>query len=278
MVSSHLTNTAIEGSDPARIAALDPSIELAWRERFKNRAKQKAEAIRLELPSGLDVEAIRMPLRFLLRKGLIPDPVTPVIADYIATLDADNPDEMVEKQVDAFNETPMAAFKRWMTIIDTVWLCCVTRPSFTDDESREDAEEPPYYMGDVDYFDKLYVYQWAQGVDESVVEFLHGQKQALGALADGDGVPLSSEPVLRIERRGGRMVGVLDRPGDVPVGELHQEPDRGNDRRTRTAANKDTTHDHEAEVHARTDHGDDLRPAPKPRKPRSRRRDGAVAS
>lgn len=267
MVSSKTRQNGSE-SVGATVNALDPSIELKWRERFANKSKIRYAPMELDLPSGLAVEAVRMPLRFLLRKGLIPDPVSPIIHDYIARLDDPDPDARVEESVTEFNETPLAAFKRWQTILDTVWQCCVRRPLFTDDSDREDAEEPPYYTGDVDYFDKLYVYQWAQGVDESVIDFLRGQDETMGALANGDSIPLSSEPVLRVERRGGRLVGLLGGQSDVPVGDVHQEQTGSNQRSSRTKDNQ-KAHDSGAQVQPGSDQSDDLRPITRPRKKRA---------
>lgn len=214
-------NVTVEGAAGANPAvALDPSITDAWRRMFKAKQQQRTIPVQLLLPSGMPVAAVRLPVRHLIEYGNIPDPLTNAVREFADLIEGERRGEtsVAETLADQFNENPEASWNRWMRVIDGVFIACVSQPSFTDDDRQADLEQGPFPVADVDYFDKLYVYQWAQGVDQSVADFLREQGTVMGNLANGEGVPLSSEPILRIERRGGRMVGVVDRPSDVDVG------------------------------------------------------------
>lgn len=249
--------------------APNPSIELKWRERMQKREASRGLAVELQLPSDPDasVMAVRMPLRALFRNGRIPDPLTEVVQDMIAKIEGADPDAAIESTMQEFNESPIATMNRWIKLLNAVWLGCVSFPAFTDDEGAEGSTEPPFYVGDVDYFDKLYVYQWAQGVDQSVIDFLNEQKSLVGNVAAGGEIPLSPEPLVRIERRGGRVVGVVPGSGGVHMGELHRAESAG-DARSSSAAEQSDANDGSPEVQRGNHRVVDSRPAPRARRPK----------
>lgn len=267
-------NVTIEGSAGANPAvALDPSITDAWRRMFKAKQQQRTTPVQLYLPSGMPVTAVRLPVRHLIEYGNIPDPLTNAVREFADLIEGERRGEysVAETLADQFNENPEASWNRWMRVIDGVFIACVSQPSFTDDDRQADLEVGPFPVADVDYFDKLYVYQWAQGVDQSVADFLREQSATMGSLANGEGIPLSSEPILRIERRGGRMVGIVDRSSDVDLGNDGRAMDAGNGRGSGSSF-EEASHGPEAEaLGGMVDQSDLLPPAEPSAKPRKRK-------
>lgn len=227
------------GDDPT--VALDPSITDAWRRMFKAKQRQRTTPVLLTLPSGMPVTALRLSVRHLIEYGNIPDPLTTAVREFADLIEGERRGgpSVAQTMADQFNDNPEASWARWISVLDGVFVACISQPSFTDNDRQVDLEQGPFPVADVDYFDKLYVYQWAQGVDQSVADFLHEQATTLGNLANGESVSLSAEPVLRIERRGGRMVGLVDRPGDLDVGNDGGTLDGGNGGSASAAVEKD---------------------------------------
>lgn len=249
-----------EGSLHAAAALAPSPVSAAWGAMFKQRAVERSTPVKIDLPSSLPVMVVRMPVRMLIKHGFVPDPLTPIIENHIRQLEGIGRGDGMESIAASFNENPEATFAQFLDVLRTVWCSCVVEPKFVMNDDDADEESGPYPVAAVDYFDLLYVYQWAQGVDQSVQDFLHEQGQTLGTLAAGESVPLSSEPVLRVERRGGRLVSVVDRPGDVAVGVEGGGVDAGDGQRSRAKAKRPADH-RETEVRGAVDSQRDLRPA-----------------
>lgn len=254
--------------------ALDPSIASAWRKHIKERSELRGRPIKLDLPSGLPITAVRMPVRYLLSEGIIPDPLTPIIKEHIALLD----DPAVHSEgesaiVAAFDADPEASWHKWIKVVDTIWLACVVQPSFTDDEAQVGAEgAEPYSVHEADYFDKLYVYQWTQGVDQPVAEFLQQQSEIMGIVADEPIVQDAAKRVLRIDRRGGRVAGPVGGSSDLDVGIDGGTVAAGDEAGTATQSPEERAGG-STEVQPGSNRADDLRPAAK----RARRRAAATS-
>lgn len=265
-----VTDKGAAGDNPA--VALDPSIADAWRRMFKAKQSQRTTPVALILPSGMPVTAMRLPVRHLIEYGNIPDPLTTSVREFADLIEGERQGgaSVASSLVEQFNENPEQSWSRWMRVLDGVFIACIAQPSFTDDDRQADLENGPFPVADVDYFDKLYVYQWAQGVDQSVADFLREQSAALGALANGEGVSLSSEPVLRIERRGGRMVGVVDRSSDLDLGLDGGTVDAGNGGGSFPAFPQDADRATTEALRGVVDEGD-LRAASKPARARRKR-------
>lgn len=263
--------------------ALDPSIASAWRKHIKERSELRGRPVKLALPSGLAITAVRMPIRYLLSEGIIPDPLTPIVKEHIALLDDPAMGESGEDAIlSAWDADPEASWKKWVKVLDTIWLACVVQPSFTDDEAqvgRDEKGEPaePFFIGEADYFDKLYVYQWTQGVDQAVADFLHEQSQIVGIVADGGGVRDSTERVLRIDRRGGGVAGPVGGSSNLDVGIDGGAVAEG-DEESRPAKDTKERPGRRAKVQPGTDRQDDLRTAARPPRGRPRKERIAAAS
>lgn len=252
--------------------ALDPSIASAWRKHIKERSELRGMPIKLDLPSGLPITAVRMPIRYLLSEGIIPDPLTPIIKEHIALLDDPGVQSEGENAVlAAWDADPEASWQKWIKVVDAIWLACVVQPSFTDDGEqvgKEGAE--PLSVHEADYFDKLYVYQWTQGVDQPVAEFLHQQSEIMGIVADGPSVRESSERVLRIDRRGGAVAGPVGGPSDLDVGSDGGTVAAGDEASPAPESTKERP-DGRAKVHRAPDRANDLRPTSRPARSRPAR-------
>ena len=226
--------------DPQGLTSLDPVIEVAWRKHAQKRQEERETAIHLDLPSGKPVKAIRAPLQWLYRHNLIPDALLAQTEEMIRLIESGDPNAVGRAMEEELQENEEQAFEKWLALLNGCWLACVTSPEFTDDESRREAVDPPYWIGDVDYMDKLFLYGWAQGVDQSIQEFLQFQSEIVGAMADGTGVQLSSEGSVWVDRTGRRMAGVAGGPSGIPIRELHQGPNRSTRRKAGKQVKKET--------------------------------------
>lgn len=226
-----------------QVAPARPLAEI-WKERARAKQQQEKSGVMLELPSGAPVRVLRVPLVLLLQRGRIPDALTPIVQRYIKEIkDIEKGEEPPEEKREAemalvkadVDNNEVEAYNNFLTILDFVVQTAVIEPRFC---RREDAHafvptpdqpeplfldwglqgEPP----DIDDADKLFVYQFCQGVDQTVEEFFRRQANALGVLPDRQDVPLSTEGTVRADELNRHLVGLPDRPGSVDVGQLHR--------------------------------------------------------
>lgn len=166
-----------------------------------------------------------MPLSLMYQRGLIPDIFTARVQEWIGSIqknldDPVNAGKEFLHQEDETEEDMEKRYNDWLSIVDYTWCACVSSPSFCMKFEDQDLNKPVLWVGEVDYQDKIYVYTYAQGVDQTVEEFFREQEEALGAILDGEGVRDEAKQLLRVERKGGKLAGVYDRPSDVHVGDL----------------------------------------------------------
>ena len=218
----------------------------AWRKRQKEIHAARATPIELELPSGITVMAIRAPMKWLVSFGRVPDQLLPRVEEMINLIEANDPKSIEERLTDQLNESPETEWAKFNNLMDGCWFASVTYPEFTNDpvnvgpmikdkETKEEFPSPPYYIGDVDYFDKMYLFQWCQGVDEDVEAFFLRQEQIVGAVENGEGVQLSPTRNIGTDRSGRLVVSDTSGSSGVPVRELHNSPDRGKGGKKRKA-------------------------------------------
>jgi hypothetical protein len=250
-MDSVLKTVGSAGDDP--LHSLDPSLELAWRNHAKQRRSQLDTAFKLELPSGMPVMAVRAPLRWLYKHGRIPDHLLAEVERQIKLIETADPkhvEEQIAKDLEE-SEDKIDFFTDHLKVLNACWLACVTNP--------------------VDYLDKLYVYRWAQGVDQSVEDFFLEQAEIMGSLSNGDEVQLPAESDLRIDRTGRPLAGDPGKPSGVQIRDLYRSQ-AGRDGGDGSSQEQAPSHDRETEVQAGGDSGDDLRPAPGPASKGTRRR------
>jgi hypothetical protein len=170
-------------------APLNP-ITSQWAQHAQKRLSAIVDPVELALPSGLTVRARRARMVDLMRLKMIPDPFTASVSDWIAKLESDNPTAAAEEDI---KQDIVGAVKRFNDVLRGIWLACVVDPEFTTDESRAMAVEPPFHVDIVDSMDLLYLYRWAQGVDESIESFLREQAEIMGGVVASESVSLPAE-------------------------------------------------------------------------------------
>jgi hypothetical protein len=173
-----------QGSGKRRSPSPSP-IQQSWAQRAKEQVSSMMTPVMLDLPSGLRVMARRVNMMYLLKLGLVPDPLSAAVADWIAKIDGSV--EELEKEA---REDTVTALKKFRDFLWGVWIGCVVDPPFTDDDSRLLATEPPFHVSIVEENDLLYLMQWAQGVDRSVESFLSEQDTPVGSVVNGASVPV----------------------------------------------------------------------------------------
>ena len=228
-----------------------------WKERARARQQQELGGVELMLPSGMPVRVRRIPLILMLQRGTIPDALTPIVNRYIAQITEEetkglSQDELLarsQKQVSEDVESdPVEAYNTYTAIIDFVFKTAVVEPRFfyrnevagvdSLQEMREilpAGQDDPLFLDfgpngeypDVDYADRMFVYQFCQGVDQTIEEFFRQQANDLGVLSDRQDLPLSAEGTLRVDELQRQLVGVPDRPSRVGVGDLYRGEDEG---------------------------------------------------
>jgi hypothetical protein len=240
----------------------DADIISAWKADFDAAAKHGSFALQvlLDLPSGKQIKAVRMPLLLMLQQGSIPDRLTTTVAKFIESIEGGSPDEMETKLLDTFVDDPVKAAQSWIELLDYVLCTIAVTPEFTNDRDKEDTEKGIFWSGRVNLYDKLWVFQWSQGVDSSIEEFFQQQIDAMGVASDGEGVRLTPEQLLATGEFGYVMDSVPDGSGNVDVGDVYPSADRRSDRSSgeQSAESSDRT---ETEVQPQADHVVPDRPA-----------------
>jgi hypothetical protein len=212
--------STMNGSGPHTAApawqARADELTAKWQARVRERQQAQidvlasAQPVEVNLPSGLQVLAIRAHIISLKEAGRIPDAITPYVLNLLK-IGQEQDEKSVQKHID---DTEDDAVK----MLDAVWLATVVAPSFTSDLVPEDGSVP---MRQVDPIDKVALFNWAQGVEDHLSIF-RGPGNAGGTRPDGSAVQHPSSDYVRRRSVSGATPGVPTAAGDV----LH-----GNDRR-----------------------------------------------
>lgn len=219
-----LTRQGAAGESPTA-----PSLDLArpelfdraWGSHFaKRKEKMKQVAVVIDLPTGQSVGVVRMPLWYLLHKGMIPDRISGYAQEHVRLLSAGDPELAQQQVMSSYIANEKGEQVTWDDLLDEIWIRCVVAPKFgrgidvnvtlNDDGEpwlidhsegfmrsvrpvAEGDKDLVWNVKDVEMIDKIFVYQFCQGVDESVESFLRTTSAALGAVADGLGLPVQAE-------------------------------------------------------------------------------------
>jgi hypothetical protein len=243
--------------------APDADIVSAWKDDFEQK-KQSGTLLGanliLTLPSGKKVKAIRIPLLVMMQSGSVPDRLTHVINGFIQTIEKGQTDEAkVAAGFEAmFAEDAIKAAQEWTEMMNFVFVNAVISPKFVLTEEEANPDAGVFWITQVNFYDKLWLFQWAQGVDQSVHEFLQQQADALGTASDGKSVRVTPEQLLANGESGHFMVSMADRPSDVDVGNVRSGEDR---RHPASAAQKEQPADPDrTEIHGAANTGPVDRP------------------
>lgn len=246
----------------------DADIISAWQADFeqKKQAAVVGGRITLTLPSGIQIRAMRLPLILLLQSKSIPDKLSRIVNDFIRTIETGGGNEAkIAAELEAtFKDNALEAAQDWLAMLNFVFINCVTTPNFVEKEEDINPEQGIFWIDTVNFYDKLWLFQWAQGVDQSVQQFLDQQAASVGTLSDEQGVRMSPQQLLAGGDFGRFVVSVADRPSDVDVGSVRPSKNRRNARSA--AAKEQATNTDSPEVHTQADHGfvnraDDVVPA-----------------
>lgn len=144
------------------------------------------QGVDLELPSG-NVALVRNPgIQHFLRTGVIPDPLTGMVRKMISgKVDKFDPSELIQDE-----EQLNATFE----MFDKVLVEVVVQPNVEmPPEPGAERDEEVLYADEVDFQDKVFVFQFAVGGTKDLEEYLQRSKQTMDALQAGEGVDLSPE-------------------------------------------------------------------------------------
>lgn len=237
------TQETTEQARPATPDGLAPlSVNAAWKTFQKKQNQSRIIPIKLQLPSTygdaeedqLWVSAIRGPMWWLIEQGKIPDQLVEKTQQLIELIKSQDPDYVQETMMAELSEGTKKeqedTLANWVSLINACFCANVVEPTFTDDITRMGAESEPFWVGDVNYMDRMYVWHWSMGVDETVVEFFRRTSETLGIVADESGIPLQSvEPVRTGPDARDGIYGAVSGSRGLPIRKFHQGEDRGTD-------------------------------------------------
>lgn len=223
-------------------ATPDADIISAWQSDFDALKTSVAAGgkVELTLPTGKQIKAIRIPLVMLMQQGAIPDSISHLVSQFIEGIEGGDPKKTEEALLKSFQEggDMIASAQRWIELINFVCVNCIATPRFVMEQKDAKPEKGIFWIAQMNFYDKQYVFQWAQGVDRSVREFLQEQTDAMGASPYGEGVRLTTEQLLASGDAREFMVLVSDQPGGVAVGPIHSGEDRRDDGNPRSEDEK----------------------------------------
>jgi hypothetical protein len=157
-----------------------------WADRKRHQLLMKQAAsttVEVLLPSSLSVSAKRMSLSAMLEFQEIPNALLPIVSGWISAFRSNFDD--VEARDEAIADIITAKRADYLAVARFVWCKCVDEPSFvegfetdpsTNEQILDDAGAPiPCVklaefpeLESVDELDLLYLFDWAQGVNQTV--------------------------------------------------------------------------------------------------------------
>lgn len=146
-----------------------------------------SKATDLKLPSG-NVALVRNPgIQHFLRIGIIPDPMMAMVQKMIAGKQKEfDPSEFIKDE-----DSLLTTFE----LFDKVLVEVVIEPKVVmPPKKQEDRDDETLYADDVDFEDKVFIFQFAVGGTKDLEEYLQRQKQAVDAVQSGEGVDGPTEP------------------------------------------------------------------------------------
>lgn len=177
------------------------------------------ETYELILPKGDHVTARRLPLDALMEMRQIPNRLLPTILEWMEPFKAavESGDNFQLEDVAAdINKIIRKDPRPYIEIASIVWMACVLDPVTVPDE-RYVGQAGTIPLSWVHLEDLEYVFDWAQGVNESALDFFR-RRQAEGLSVVGDGTE-GRVPA-------GDLLGYM-RPVEGPVGGVPMERGSG---------------------------------------------------
>lgn len=153
---------------------------------WKKKAKQGRA---LDLPSGFTCRAKNPGIQVFIREGLVPNDLLPIVNEALAK--GKGGQEVSASDI-ASQVSDGESLQKVMEMIDAVTVYCVLEPTVshppTDDDGNiiavedRDEDEDVVYIDEVDFDDKMFIYQWAVGGTSDLKKFREQQDRNLESL------------------------------------------------------------------------------------------------
>lgn len=188
-----------------------------WRQQLQAQVQRYVVPVEVPLPSGQEVLAVRPHLLMMYQEGMIPNALTPVVSKLIQAATNNGPEggeEFIEKE---FKEDTAEAYTKFTALLDFVWVTAVIDPIFVLDlkniplDAKRRIEQLPeeerassiFPVSRVSLDDKLYFFNWCQGVDEDIATFRQQQAIRMAAIQESQAIRENAERNSRAESSGG---------------------------------------------------------------------------
>lgn len=162
-----------------------------------NEWKKSAQGVDLQVPSGNTCKARRPGLDIFVRQGVIPNSLLPIVQEAIAG-------KKQELDLSAIAQDP-SMLEDIMSLVDVVVIRAVLEPkvhpvplpSITPGvgESNAQRDEEKLYVDEVDFEDKMFIFQWAVGGTADLEKFREEQDATVESISPSSDVAVSPEPV-----------------------------------------------------------------------------------
>lgn len=165
--------------NPIPLQSREESLAEKWAKRRLPSIMDGAETFLLQLPSGDEARARRIPVPALLTMGQLPNRLLPTLLEWTeAFRDAIESGGGENEVATAINRVIARDPKPYVEVAGITWRNCIVDPiTVLDEEFLGVPGTIP--MAWVQLQDLEFVFDWAQGVDESVVDFFR-RRQAQG--------------------------------------------------------------------------------------------------
>lgn len=138
------------------------------------------------LPSGRNVRLRAPGMDVFLRIGIIPDSITPIIVKALGQSKEIDLNEMV-KDGDQL--------RKLFEMYDAITVYCMAEPTINPVPiGKEKRSDDQLYVDEVDFEDKVFIFQYAVGGTADVEKFRDEQKERMASISTGANVQLSPEP------------------------------------------------------------------------------------
>lgn len=189
---------------PPMVPISDADIQKQW----AAATTKKMQGVVIELPSGLNVRAIRPNIFHLLQKGALPSALRPMVEKWMNLVkDGSSAEDIMSSIEEDITADPDHAMDRINEMIKFVFETAVIAPKFSSD-----GKPGTFDIEMVEMDDLYFIYQWAQGVDEALATFRRESQHLISSTQNGENVFDTAKQLLGIRRNdpGAGVAGVAN--------------------------------------------------------------------
>jgi hypothetical protein len=208
----------VVSSDPVPIKSPDTSLTEQWLAHTRRQTQRFSTVTEVTLPSGLKVKAVRPHLLLMYRNGVFPNALTPMITKLLS-LATEGQDRAETEIMDQFQNNMAEAYTQFTLMLDYVWISAIVEPVFALDPANVPEDKLtilrrlpaelqfviPLTEENVSIEDRLFFFNWCQGVDQTIESFREEQAARLEAL----------EAKQNVANAPGDVVGTAPDPGQL---------------------------------------------------------------